>query len=131
MFIIVMLGHLMNNYWWIDDSLLLLSDAELVFFSIMSLFAGALMIYGMRDIDFGVTVRRCIIGGTLGVIFWLFIIISLFLKVDDFFYNYADSDYELRYETIQFFFYFINWLLMCITGTALIIFSIKFSMKEE
>ena len=112
-FFVILLGFIKANDYEIDDYLFHFDIKEYIPFSVLSLFAGALMIFGMKASDATTTMKRCKTGAVIGGILWLWIIVSLFV---------CNHYYGV---------YFFNWLLLCASATALIVFAIKFTLKKE
>ena len=115
LFILVIASFLYFNGFDIDKYLFRFG-ANTLPFSVMSLFAGALMIFGIKATDAQTTLRRSIISGSLGGIVWLFLIISFFV---------APNLLNLH-EGL----YFANCALLCVAASALIFFAFKYSVTE-
>lgn len=116
LFLIVLIGLLYFNGFDFDKYVFRLDDKRLPF-SVMSLFAGALMIYGMKTPDAQTTIDRCKIGGGIGVFIWLLLILSLFIIPDLYLSNKG--------------YFYANAALLCVSASALVFFAFKFSLIKE
>ena len=113
-FLIVVLGYLKGNDFYFDaDLFCFYGGRRCIPFSFLSLFASALMVFGMKTTDTITTLKRCKTGAIIGGFFWVWIIVALFVC----------DDYDSSF--------FANWLLLCASATALIYFAIKYTMKKE
>ena len=112
-FILVILGFLKYDDFYFDEYLFDFKGNGLIPFSVLSLFASALMVFGMKTTDAITTLKRCKTGAIIGGFFWLWIVVALFVNTD--------------YDGI----YFVNWLLLCTSASALIVFAIKYTLKKE
>lgn len=144
---VILFGHLRFNGFYFDTDLFVLGDERLIPLSVLSLFAGALMIFGMNTPDTNATKKHCRVGGIVGVVIWLVIIVSFFIHLDSpSGRGYPDVLYDLHGDGIDqltsFLAYsdtrsrdliaqYANWSLLCVTGTALIVFAIKNTLKKE
>lgn len=112
LFCVVLSGYL---YW--DDFSFDLRPVELVMFSILSLFSSALTIYGMKTNDTAIVMKRCKVGGGLGLLIWVFLIICIF----------SATKIRRGFEDL----FYLNWFLLCASASSLIVFALKFSLKKE
>ncbi len=116
LFVIVLIGLLYFNDFDFDKYLFGFDNNTLPF-SVMSLFAGALMIYGMTTTHAQTALDRCKIGGGVGVFVWLLLILSFFAAP-----SLINLDEGL---------FFVNCALLCISASALVFFAFKYSLKKE
>ena len=144
---VILIGHLRFNSFYFDTDLFVLGDERLIPFSVLSLFAGALMIFGMNTSDTKTTEKRCRVGGIVGVVIWLIIIVSLFIHlVSPGVLGYPGVYSELFGDGIEQLVSYLaysdtrsmtliaqytNWSLLCISGTSLIVFAIRNTMKMD
>lgn len=111
--LIVILGFLYYNYWCIDDELLdIIQEKDITLFAILSLFGSGIMIYGMFTPLIEDVKKDSIIACVIGTLIWLYLIINMFSAK--------------RYDS-----FYLNWFLLFISATALIIFAMKNMIKRN
>ena len=116
LFLIVTIGLLYFNDFDFDEYVFDFDENTLPF-SVMSLFAGALMVYGMKTPEAKTTLGRCKIGAGTGVFMWLFLILSFFSAP--------------RLDDLEEGLFLGNCVLLCISASALVFFAFKYSLKKE
>ena len=147
LFVIILLGHLIVNSFYLDTDLFLLKDERLIPLSVLSLFAGALIVLGMNTNEANTTKKRCLVAGVVGAMLWLVIILSIFKYINSpNVWDYPGILSNLFGDGIEqltsylalsavhskiLTAYYINWLLLSITGSSLIGFAIWNIYKME
>ena len=112
--LIVIIGFFYVNEWYIDGDLFgyTIKDNDTTPFAILSLFGSGIMIYGMFTSLIEDAKKDSIIACIVGIFIWLYLIITMFCEIHD------DS-------------FYLNWILLSISATTLLIFAMKNMIKKN
>jgi hypothetical protein len=153
LFLIVVVGLFLtdNTFWYVSDNdnylsysvydnEFLIYERDFVPFAVLSIFASALIVFGMKTRSVRRTKNQCIIGIIIGAIIWLFLILSAFISIGSYqpygktagFIRFdSELDYHLFKIVSETDYHFINWGLLCVSATLLMVYGAKFIMTKE